>query len=523
MDQETVNKLVSENMKNIFGFSISRMRSEHEAEELTSNIIYKVLLSAAKIHDGSKFFAYMWRIAENTYFDYLRGKKKNQWEEIPESANDESRSIQDEIIIREEINLLHRELSLLTDQYRQCIVLYYVENFTCSQIAERQKISMEMVKYYLFRARKIVREGMNMDRTFGEKSYNPKYFEIDFWGTKAGDDAEYRSFRERKIRGNILLAAYYSPITIQELSIELGVAVTYLEDEVCLLEKRQYLICKNGKYITNIPIFTIECKNEINKRISSAVKSAADKLICSFNNEFKKQFGDRFENEILLRWQTVMFYCHFSMLRTDAEIVEKYGEYPDDGPYSYVNGGGGAGFVWGRCMSTVDEDRHDFEGIYNNCSAQDGRGSVIAFNFKQITNGQHFTLHMTDPVSCTGVGCFDYLPEDCKKWMSELSYVKNGKPNFAVYSDEEYNSLSEILKNGIDIFTRLNRETFTIAAQISADHAPEHIRKCAEHVGSFVYQFNSLGLIAAELYNMGWLKNINDMDKPAICVIKHLK
>ena len=70
-----------------------------------------------------------------------------------------------------------------------------------------------------------------MNRTLGEKSYNPVRFEIDFWGTKAGDDNEYRSFRERKIRGNILLAAYYTPISAQELSIELGVAMPYLEDE----------------------------------------------------------------------------------------------------------------------------------------------------------------------------------------------------------------------------------------------------------------------------------------------------
>ena len=70
-----------------------------------------------------------------------------------------------------------------------------------------------------------------MNRTLGEKSYNPVRFEIDFWGTKAGDDNEYRSFRERKIRGNILLAAYYTPISAQELSIELGVAMPYL----CLL------------------------------------------------------------------------------------------------------------------------------------------------------------------------------------------------------------------------------------------------------------------------------------------------
>ena len=45
-----------------------------------------------------------------------------------------------------------------------------------------------------------------------------------------------------KIKGNILLSAYYAPISAQELSIELGVAMPYLEDELRLLEMRQYLV-----------------------------------------------------------------------------------------------------------------------------------------------------------------------------------------------------------------------------------------------------------------------------------------
>lgn len=85
-----------------------------------------------------------------------------------------------------------------------------------------------------------------MERLYGEKSYRPNIFEIDFWGTKAGDDFEYRDFERRKIKGNILLAAYYSPVTIREISIELGVALPYLEDEIKLLVDRQYLVCSGG-------------------------------------------------------------------------------------------------------------------------------------------------------------------------------------------------------------------------------------------------------------------------------------
>lgn len=88
---------------------------------------------------------------------------------------------------------------------------------------------------------------MNMERLYGEKSYRPNIFEIDFWGTKCGDDREYRDFERRKIKGNILLAAYYCSVSIQEISMELGVALPYLEDEIRLLLERQYLVCNNGR------------------------------------------------------------------------------------------------------------------------------------------------------------------------------------------------------------------------------------------------------------------------------------
>ena len=148
----------------------------------------------------------MWKIAGNVYAAYLRKKSRstNHSAYLDPNMPDDSSPVPDKIIDDDEKNLLHRELSFLSNQYREAMVLYYFENLSCSEIAVRQKISTEMVKYYLFRARKIVMEGMHMERIYGEKSYNPNYVKIDFWGTLGGQDNEYREFSKRKIKGNIL-------------------------------------------------------------------------------------------------------------------------------------------------------------------------------------------------------------------------------------------------------------------------------------------------------------------------------
>lgn len=521
MENELLNKLITENMKTVLGFSISRLQNMQEAEELASDIVCKLLVSGKMLRDTTKFHAFMWKVSESTYADFLRKKAKGRFEAIPENLADDSASVEQNVVAGEEIMLLRRELSLLSEQYRRCTVLYYMDNLTCQQIADRLSISMEMVKYYLFRARKIIREGMNMDRNYGEKSYNPVNFEIDFWGTKAGEDKEYRSFQDRKIRGNILLAAYYTPLSAQELSIELGVAMPYLEDELRLLEKRQYLVQKNGKYLTNIPIFTMECKAEINRKMKDAVLCAANQLQQAEDSEYIKHHGHRFVNDNLMRWQMIMLYSHFAMIRADGQYRKDHGELPLDGAYSMVNGGGGKGFVWGRCVT--EHEVHDIEGIYNDAPVQDGNCTVIAFNFKQILHAQHVQTAMLEPIAFANIDDFSLLRSDCKAFLSEHGYTKDGKPNFAVYTDAEYEKLPTELFRGIEIFTELFRKTCEMAAEITAQHAPEHIRKYAQRVGAFVYQFDSLGKMVDELYRAQWLQTVDKADKPAMCLITHIQ
>ena len=524
MDSIKLEQLITENMKSIFGFALTRLGNVHEAEDLASDILYEIVRSAQNLKDEERFYGFMWKIAENTYKDYLRKKSKNakRIAELDENMADESDSVLDEMIKHEELNILRRELSLLSKQYRDATVLYYIENLSCSEVADKLQISTEMVKYYLFRARKIIREGMSMERLFGEKSYRPNIFEIDFWGTKAGDDREYRDFQRRKIKGNILLAAYYSPMTIQEISIELGVALPYLEDEIDLLMDRQYLVCKNGKYQTNIPIFTLDCTRTIDGRLKELTEATAEKFI-SVTDEFMARFGDRFADENLARWQKMLLCLHWSLIDTENDLDKNYGELPKDGPYSLVNGGGGHGIIWGRSTENIVGDKlpRGIQGIYNGSPASDHRGSVIAMNFKQTLNAQHFEGQMTDSLVCTAVDCFDGLPNEWKDRLEKLGYTDNGKANFAVWTYEEYDELRKMLDECVSVVSELNRKTAEIAANIVADLAPSHIRKTAEYVGAFVYRFNSLDNLVNTLFDMGWLNAVGDKDKPAVCVVKN--
>lgn len=505
MTPTTVNRLIEENLASILGFAMSRLRDRAEAEELASDIVYAVLRSANQLRDERSFYAWMWQIARNCYAARLRAKRR-ETAELDEALPDDARSPEDEAILRDDLARLRRELSLLATEQRRATVLYYMDGLSCNAVASQMQISTEMVKYHLFRARNLMREGMEMERIYGEKSYNPKRFEIDFWGTKAGDDREYRAFCERKIRGNILLATYYTPMSLPELSLELGVAVPYLEDEVRLLATRKYLTERRGKYITNIPIFTAECTAEINQTTAKLANEAAARFI------------ETFTAASLPRWQAVTLCAHFALLQNDCADAQPL---PETEAYSLVNGGGGCGYVWGRSADESAPIAHDIEGIYNGAPSGDGRGSVIAFNFVQTLAAQHVETRMVTPLVAAACGCFECLPDEWQTILTRDGYMADGKPNFPIYTHADYATLEAQLTDSIACINALCRDTATHAARICAEHAPTHIRTIAEQVGAMVHQFSCLAQLADALTARGWLSPVDDklLPKPAMCVI----
>ena len=525
MDKAKLEQYITENMKSVFGYALTRLGNTHEAEELASDIIYEIIKSADNLKNEERFYGFMWRIAGNVYAAYLRKKSRstNHSAYLDPNMPDDSSSVPDKIIDDDEKNLLHRELSFLSNQYREAMVLYYFENLSCSEIAVRQKISTEMVKYYLFRARKIVMEGMHMERIYGEKSYNPNYVKIDFWGTLGGQDNEYWEFSKRKVKGNILLAAYYTPVTVQEISMELGVSVPFLEDEIEILCSRQYLIQKNGKYLTNIPIFSLESKNIIEEKLKCVTKAAAERFGV-ITDDFERRFGNRFADKNLMHWQKLLLCSVFALDINEEYLTKKYGELPETGPYSIVNEGGGRGLVWAYEDITPEynvSDKETIRGIYESVVSSDKRGFVIAVNFGQTLNAQHFQTHMTDSLVAVSEDRFDCLPSGCRENLQKLGYVNNGKANFAVWTKEEYDELRDILHKCTEVIKELDRQTIDIAAEVTADLAPTGIRKTAEYAGAIRYRSESLKNLVNTLLEANWIKAVKDTEKPSICVVKN--
>lgn len=512
MDRKKLDELITENMRTVFGFALTRLGNVQEAEELASDIIYRLLRSADSIRDDGRFYAYMRRVAENAYIDRLRGKRR-QTEELSEAENIPDGDIgpQSALVRREELELLRRELALLTEKYRRATVMYYIEGASCAQIAAKMNVSTETVKYLLFRARRLIREGMNMERLYGEKSYRPDTFEIDFWGERGGNDEEYREFRRRKIKGNILLAAYYGATAPDELGTELGVSLPYLEDELRLLTEKGYLICRGGKYLTNIPIFTADYAEAADRAFSEPVREAAVRY-AAVHDSLRERFGERFESETQLEWQRLLLCMHFALIGSSAACAGRYGALPEGGLYSRLCGG--RGIVWGRSAHGSDDPHRRIYGIYN-----DPLGSgLIAMNFAQTLDAQHYRNDMFGAVSAAAED-IETLTAEQTEMLERLGYIGGGRTLFPVWTEAEYNELRELLSDGSSVLEACMTACTERAAGISADLAPEHLRAEAELVGAIAYKFFAVERLADALCETCALGTEQLTGIPALCMV----
>ena len=267
---EMCNRLLKEfaenYMEKLFYFCLKKTGSHTEAEDLTQDIALQIITALNKGTIPTSFSAWVWQIARNRYSVWAK-EKHNRNESVTGSdigdyeIEDESEIILDEMIHTEQMALLRRELAFIKSDYRNIVVAYYIENKSVRDIALSLSISISAVQQRLHRARIILKEGMNMAREFGKRSYNPE--NITFAASGSQPSGLPWKAVNRKIPNNILLQTSNNPSTIEELSMELGVALPYMEEEVNILHYATLLEKQGDKYITNFFILDKDCRIEV--------------------------------------------------------------------------------------------------------------------------------------------------------------------------------------------------------------------------------------------------------------------
>jgi RNA polymerase sigma-70 factor (ECF subfamily) len=140
---------------------ISRLTSEHEAEDITQEVFEKVNRGLAGFKGKSQLSTWIYRIATNAALDRLRSPSfKCNTEELTEASEDNNvwtnhkKAPVDQQLIRKEMSeCVQEHIDKLPSDYKAVILLSEQEGLTNQEIADIFQVSLDNVKIRLHRAR----------------------------------------------------------------------------------------------------------------------------------------------------------------------------------------------------------------------------------------------------------------------------------------------------------------------------------------------------------------------------------
>ena len=495
MTKEQMGTIIQENMQKIYLYCVKRLENTAVAEDVASDIILELLRSYGRIKNDEAVYGYMWSVANNLCKNYWRKREKDAYAEIPDDFVGACCVTPEERYVREEeLMLLRRELSLLREKYRRIMISYYIDGDSCEKIADKYNLSVSNVKQCLFEGRKKLKEGMDMVREYGELSYAPEKFTMNFWGNSSKG---YWELFERKLPGNLIIAAYESPKTLEELSLEMGVGVPYLEDEVAILEKMGLLVRKGKSYQSNMVLYDEQWRKTIYNQAIELLRTELEDI----KNLVEEGVGYLAETDYCYEAADINTRRWFILLLIIWEASKMSEQWMKTKMNFPLLQNGSNGYV----MGIRGEYHTDTMGIYGHYDISQGYMRIMNFTklSEKILNPFEYRNAVGQMLEAALEGKQE--PEEVAALSALLENgfvsVKDGRlcPEFATISYADYAAVKSKLQEGISRMAELIGKHRDMAGEELRKKTPAAIAE-ANEVGAIVSMWSMLeGMVALAL------------------------
>ena len=470
-----IREYVSEFMEKVYYFCLKKTGSPEDALDLAQDISLGIISSLSKGAQPEDLAAYVWRSARNRYADYSENRRKARERDGGDvyelELSGDEKGPEESAVLNEQLSLLRRELAFISEEYRKIVVAFYIDDRSVKDISASLGLPENTVKSKLFRARKILKEGIDMAREFGPKSYKPE--NISFVASGHVTPQLPWGAVGTMFSKNVLIEASDNPSTVEELAVALGIAAPYMREEVDKLVCATLLKALDGKkYVTDFPIVSAGKRAEAVEILKKSAPKAAECADEIAEDAVKKLIDMGCTDNSSLDGSSLKWYAVFATLveaeadshlsferepRSNGDDWEFYG-FEEDGEqpeYNFVSYNGRGEFLGAFVMHS--------RGLCENTDVQNFNVANAIWAAKLIRSGRNYN-DLTDHEKTT----FDSLKvlfhaEPDGKLVSDILIMSDdeyGALKKAINEHPKYEKLVGIMqKNGEDILELLKSES----------------------------------------------------------------
>jgi len=165
-DQDAFVKAYDLYVDQIYRFIYFKVNNQEEAQDITSAVFLKTwnYIQENSLKNYKTLKALIYKIARNTIIDYYR-KKSHITITIDDQENkidlpDTKQDIIKQTEIFSDFKILEEKLQFLKDEYREVIILRYIDELSINEIADIVNKSKSNIRVLTHRALKALRELM---------------------------------------------------------------------------------------------------------------------------------------------------------------------------------------------------------------------------------------------------------------------------------------------------------------------------------------------------------------------------
>ena len=150
--------------ESIYRFIASRVHRPSDAEDLTQHVFVKALEALPRYESrGIPFGGWLFRLARNAVIDFVRTRHDHaDLEAVAEQAQVKA-SLDEMVIVRQELDAVEAALATLTDEQREAIALRFFSGLSAREAAEAMGKQEGTVRGLQFRAIAALRRQLEIE------------------------------------------------------------------------------------------------------------------------------------------------------------------------------------------------------------------------------------------------------------------------------------------------------------------------------------------------------------------------